>query len=225
MIARYEGFLTADQWPNWILGSHDNMRIAGHLGPERARVAAMLQLTLRGTPIMYFGEELGMHNVDILPDRQRDQLAIRLPGKGRGRDAQRTPMQWSPARNAGFTSGESWLPVADDYETVNVQSEKADAESMLNLYQRLLAIRADSNALRLGHYTPDFADERVLTYVRETPEERVLVALNFSDKPVKVSPRAGTGRVLASTHANPTAGGHGKTITLNPLEGQVHLLK
>ena len=224
MIARYEGFLTADHWPNWMLGSHDNMRVGGHLGPERARVAAMLQLTLRGTAIMYYGEELGKHNVDIPPERERDQLALRLPGKGRGRDGQRTPMPWSPARHAGFTSGEPWLPLADDYETGNVESQRAEPTSMLNLYQRLLAIKADSKALRFGHYTPDFADERVLTYVRETADERVRIALNFTNKLVEITPKAGAGRVLLSTHADLKASDDGKSITLHPFEGQIHSL-
>jgi alpha-glucosidase len=221
MIAYYEGILSADQWPNWILGSHDNTRIAGHLGPERARVAAMLHLTLRGTPIMYYGEELGMHNIDIPPERERDQLALRLPGKGRGRDPQRTPMQWSEAPNAGFTTGESWLPIADDFQQINVETQQADASSMLNLYQRLLAKRAESKALRLGYYTPDFADGRVLSYVRETKDERLLIALNFTAEPVEFQPKAGAGRIILSSYAVAPVDQRNGRIALRAYEGQI----
>jgi alpha-glucosidase len=221
MIARYEGFLTADQWPNWLLGSHDNMRVAGHLGEQRARVAAMLQLTLRGTPIMYYGEELGMHNVDIPPERERDQLAIRLPGQGYGRDVQRTPMQWSAAPQAGFTTGEPWLPLADDFQRINVETQRADASSMLNLYQRLLARRAASKALRFGHYTPDFADKHVLSYVRETKDERLLIALNFTAEPVEFQAKVGAGRILLSSYAAAPADQRNGLIALRAYEGQI----
>jgi alpha-glucosidase len=224
MVARYEGFLTHRFWPNWILGSHDNERVAGHLGQERAQVAAMLQLTLRGTPIMYYGEEIGMHNVEIPDDLARDQLALRLPGKGRGRDAQRTPMQWSAGPNAGFTSGEPWLPVADDYHKFNVETEKDDPGGMLNLYQRLLTARAENEALRFGHYVPDYADEGVLAYVRETSGQRLLVALNFTDHAVTFQPKAGVGRVVVSTYPKPTEP-YDREVVLGPNEGQVTALR
>jgi alpha-glucosidase len=220
MVARYEGFLTPHYWPNWILGSHDNARIAGSLGQERAQVAAMLQLTLRGTPIVYYGEELGMHNVEIPDELARDQLALRLPGKGRGRDTQRTPMQWTSGPNAGFTAGEPWLPVANDYEQFNVEVERSDAGSMLNLYKRLLRLRAENEAIRFGHYLPDYADERVLSFVRATNRQRMLVALNFTDQPVEFQPKAGVGWVVASTHLEP-AERHKARVTLRPNEGHV----
>jgi alpha-glucosidase len=221
MIAYYEGILTADQWPNWILGSHDNTRIAGHLGHERARVAAMLHLTLRGTPIIYYGEELGMHNIELSPHEERDQLALRLPGKGRGRDPQRTPMQWSEEPNAGFTTGEPWLPVADDYRQVNVETQRADSSSMLNLYQRLMALRRENRALQVGHYTPDFADEHVLCYVRETEDERMLIALNFTAEPLEFQTKVGGGRVLLSTLADSPANQSRNQIRLRANEGQI----
>ncbi|HEX6962714.1 MAG TPA: alpha-amylase family glycosyl hydrolase [Lacipirellula sp.] len=221
MIARYEGFLTDDHWPNWVLGSHDNQRVAGNLGPQQARVAAMLHLTLRGTPIVYYGEEIGMHNVDIPPERARDQLAIRMPGKGRGRDGQRTPMQWSSGPHAGFTSGEPWLPAAEDVAQLNVEAQKADPASMLNLYRRLLELRAASKAIRYGHYTPDYADERVLSYVRETDADRLLVALNFTEGAIEFQPKAGSGAAVLSTHLDKPEPHPSGRVRLRPNEGQV----
>jgi alpha-glucosidase len=220
MIARYEGFLTDDQWPNWILGSHDNQRVAGNLGPERTRVAAMLQLTLRGTPIMYYGEEIGMHNVDVPSGRERDQLAIRMPGKGRGRDVQRTPMQWSAAAGAGFTQGDPWLPAAEDYTQINVEAERVDPTSLLNLYRRLLELRATSKAIRYGRYTPDYADERVLSFVRETESERLLIALNFTDGTIEFQPKAGSGDVVLSTHMDTPEPHPDGRVRLRRFEGQ-----
>jgi alpha-glucosidase len=220
MVARYEGFLAPHYWPNWILGSHDNQRIAGHLGPERARAVAMLHLTLRGTPIMYYGEEIGMHNVEIPQGRARDQLALRLRGKERGRDAQRTPMQWSTMPNAGFTTGEPWLPVAGDFPQRNVEVEKADPRSLLHLYKRLLTLRAENEAIRFGHYTPDYADQRVLSYVRGTNRERLLIALNFSDQAVTFRPKSGAGRILVSTCADSPVN-LDDAVSLRPHEGQV----
>jgi alpha-glucosidase len=219
MIDRYEGFLTADQWPNWILGSHDNQRVAGNLGLERTRVAALMQLTLRGTPIMYYGEEIGMHNAAIPPELERDQLALRMPGRGRGRDFQRTPMQWSSEANAGFTRGKPWLPVADDYVHTNVERQRDDAPSMLNLYRRLLALRKQYKALQVGRYIPDVLDKRALVYVRQAGAERMLVMLNFTDKPIEITPRAAGGRLLISSHLDREGGRVGSTLSLRANEG------
>jgi alpha-glucosidase len=221
MIDRYEGFLTPEYWPNWILGSHDNERIAGALGPERARVAAMMQLTLRGTPILYYGEEIGMHNVDIPDDKMRDQLARRLPGKGRGRDYQRTPMQWSAQTNAGFSTAEPWLPVADDFTTVNVQRQREEPRSILNLYRELLALRKSCRALGIGRYLPNILDERVLVYAREAEGERVLVALNFAEEEVEIAPRNSVGRVLLSSHLDRRAETASCQIQLRAYEGLI----
>jgi alpha-glucosidase len=221
LIDRYEGFLASDHWPNWVLGSHDNARIAGSLGPERARVAAMMQLTLRGTPILYYGEEIGMHNVDISPVRERDPLARRLPGKGKGRDRQRTPMQWTSEPHAGFTSGEPWLPVAADFATLNVQTQRDDPRSMLNLYRRLLALRATHEALHVGRYTPDHIDDRALMFVRETQRERMLIALNFTAKPLELARQVAGGRIVLSTQLDREDEPMRGPVTLRANEGLI----
>jgi alpha-glucosidase len=179
----------------------------------------MMQLTLRGTPIMYYGEEIGMHNVDIPDEEMRDQLARRLPGKRRGRDYQRTPMQWSSKANAGFTTGEPWLPVAADYEAINVDRQRDEPRSMLNLYRKLLMLRISYAALRTGGYLPGILDERALVYVREGEGERILVVLNFTGSSMRIRPRVGGGRLLASSYLDQSAQKIGPELTLRANEG------
>ena len=117
LVARYEAALPPGAWPNWVLGNHDRSRVASRLGPAQARVAAMLLLTLRGTPTIYQGEEIGMTDVPIPPERVQDPWERNVPGLGLGRDPVRTPMQWDAGPNAGFAraGAEPWLPLAPDY--------------------------------------------------------------------------------------------------------------
>ena len=112
IIDDYEAALPPGAWPNWVLGNHDRPRIASRVGPSQARVAAMLLLTLRGTPTIYYGDEIGMHQVAIAPDRVRDPFEKNVPGIGVGRDGCRTPMQWDATANAGFSAATPWLPLA-----------------------------------------------------------------------------------------------------------------
>ncbi len=126
LIAEYERLLPAGAWPNWVLGNHDRPRIASRVGPAQARVAAILLLTLRGTPTLYYGDEIGMHDVPIAPGEVQDPFERRVPGLGLGRDPVRTPMQWSAAPNAGFTRGRPWLPVSSDHEKINVAAQREE---------------------------------------------------------------------------------------------------
>ena len=112
LIESYEAALPEGGWPNWVLGNHDRSRVASRLGPAQARVAAMLLLTLRGTPTIYQGEEIGMTDVPIPPERVQDPWEKRVPGLGLGRDPARIPMLWDTSPNAGFTTGTPWLPLA-----------------------------------------------------------------------------------------------------------------
>ena len=117
LIDDYEAALPPGGWPNWVLGNHDQPRIAGRVGPDQARIAAMLLLTLRGTPTIYYGDEIGMPQVAIPPDRVRDPFERNVPGIGCGRDGARTPMQWDATPHAGFSPVEPWLPVASGFGT------------------------------------------------------------------------------------------------------------
>ena len=127
IIAEYEAALPPGAWPNWVLGNHDRPRVASRVGPDQARVAAMLLLTLRGTPTLYYGDEIGMRQVTIAPHEVRDPFEKNVPGIGVGRDGCRTPMQWDATDGAGFSNAKPWLPLADDYRRENVAALDADA--------------------------------------------------------------------------------------------------
>jgi alpha-glucosidase len=220
-IADYEAALPADGWPNWVLGNHDQHRIASRVGAAQARVAAMLLLTLRGTPTMYNGDELGMHDVEIPPELVQDPQELGVPGIGLGRDPERTPMQWDAGPNAGFTSGTPWLPLADDYERVNVAAERGDPRSMLTLYQRLIALRRATPALEIGSYARVPADGDLLAYIRAAGGRRFLIALNLGSQEQTLDLSMLRGRVVLSTHLDregePVAG----TLALRADEGAI----
>jgi alpha-glucosidase len=104
LIEEYESALPKDGWPNWVLGNHDQHRLISRIGPTQARVAVMLLLTLRGTPTLYYGDEIGMRDVPILPEQVQDPWEKNVPGLGLGRDPERTPMQWDGSTRRGRSS-------------------------------------------------------------------------------------------------------------------------
>jgi alpha-glucosidase len=210
MVDDYEAALPSDAWPNWVMGNHDQHRLATRVGPSQARVANMLLLTLRGTPTCYYGDELGMENVPIPPDKIQDPPAVNQPEIAHlvGRDPERTPMQWNDSPNAGFSAPdvkELWLPLAPDYREKNVETELQDPRSMLNFLRNLLACRKSSPALVWGDYGSVKADSaqaqaNCFAFTRQAGDERMLVALNFSGEEQKLSlPQFGKGRVILST--------------------------
>lgn len=200
-IRRYESLLPPGAWPSWVLGNHDRSRVASRVGRVQARVAAVLLLTLRGTPTIYYGDEIGMMDVPIPPGRVRDPFELNVPGMGLGRDPERTPMQWSAAPNAGFTTGAPWLPLAADYRETNVETQRCDPGSMLALHRRLLALRRAEPALSIGSYTPVDAEGDVLAYLREHEGSRFLIALNLGAEPASLA-FDGAGEVVLSTHVD-----------------------
>jgi alpha-glucosidase len=194
LIAEYEAALPPHGWPNWVLGNHDRPRIAARVGEAQARVAAMLLLTLRGTPTIYYGDELGIGRVDIPPDRIQDPWEHNEPGLGR--DPVRTPMAWDSSASGGFTSGEPWLPLHSDWPVRNVAAQDADPGSMLAFYRRLLALRRNHVALSLGDMVLLEGDDQVLTYDRSDGERRLRIALNLTGAP---APLSWSGKVILST--------------------------
>jgi glycosidase len=198
-----EAALPPGAWPNYVMGNHDESRLATRYGHEAARAAAMLLLTLRGTPTLYYGDELGMADVDVPPERQQDPWGMRV--EGMSRDPCRTPMQWTPGPNAGFSppdTEELWLPLEDNYEYFNVESEMGHPRSTLSLYRHMLAHRKRSPALQWGSYRPLApVPDDCFVYLRQAREERVLVAINFSDEDRVVSlPDLGESAAILSTH-------------------------
>jgi alpha-glucosidase len=201
IIFEYESVLPAGAWPNWVLGNHDRPRVASRVGQDQARVAAMLLLTLRGTPTLYYGDEIGMHQVPIAPDRVRDPFEKNVPGIGVGRDGCRTPMQWNAMPYAGFSTSTPWLPLADDFLHENVVNLEADARSILSLYKALIDLRKKLPQLVLGDYGPIAAQGNLLLYRRQSEGKAVVIALNLGAEPVSiVSDAVGLGgEILLST--------------------------
>jgi alpha-glucosidase len=170
----------------------------------------MLLLTLRGTPTLYYGDELGMHDVPIPRERVQDPWEKGVPGLGLGRDPERTPMQWGAEPHAGFTSGTPWLPLAEDFTSVNVAAERAEPSSMLALYRALIELRQRVPALAVGGYEPVDAAGPILAYLRRHGERHLLIALNFGAEPATLHARTRGSRILLSTHldrAGPLAAG------------------
>ncbi len=220
-IDNYEAAI-GERDANWVFGNHDVTRVATRVG-ERARAYMMLLLTLRGTAFIYQGDEIGMENVDVPPEKMQDPFGINVPGQGR--DGCRTPIQWSAAPNAGFTAPDvsPWLPLGPDYETVNVDVQSNDPTSFLTMTRRLIDMRREKPALLEGSYIP-MADvpSDVLGYYREHGGQRLVVLLNFSEyeQGVTLAPVA-EGRVLISTLLDRENTVPLKSVVLRAYEGVV----
>lgn len=182
LVEDYERALPANGWPNWVLSNHDQPRIAGRIGQAQARVAALLILTLRGTPTLYYGDELGLGDVPVPPDKVKDPWELREPGLGLGRDRSRTPFQWDKSPNAGFTTGYPWLPLDPDYRQRNVEVLSKDRESLFNLYKRIIALRRRYPSLVTGHFKTVLVEGNVFIYSRTKDGEQIIVALNLGEK-------------------------------------------
>jgi alpha-glucosidase len=201
IVHEYETALPKGAWPNWVLGNHDRPRVASRVGHNQARVAAMLLLTLRGTPTLYYGDEIGMHQVAIAPDQVRDPFEKNVPGIGVGRDGCRTPMQWDAGGFAGFSTSRPWLPLSSDFMHENVINLEADARSILNLYKALISLRNNVPELVAGSYAPIAAQGDLLIYRRQTETDALVILLNFGDQPISIASEAAglAGEILIST--------------------------
>jgi alpha-glucosidase len=221
LVAEYEALLPSGGWPNWVLGNHDRPRLASRVGPDQARIAAMLLLALRGTPTIYYGEEIGMINVAISPDRFHDPIGDSIPGLAHGRDSVRTPMLWDATRFAGFSEVEPWLPVGDSSRDRSVAAQRDDPASLYNLYRRLLTARRTSMALCEGRYGLVLVREDLLVFARIGDRETMIVALNFGGLEVASRPFVGEGRVVVSTRADRDGAVIHGDVILGPHEGLV----
>lgn len=224
-VERFEALLPHGCWPDYVLSSHDAPRHATRYddplrGEARARVAAMLLLTLRGTPFLYYGEEIGMRNVEIPEERLRDPIARTLHPK-LSRDGERTPMQWEPGPGAGFTTGEPWLPLGPDAEQRNVAAQRGDPRSLLRLYRDLIALRRRSPALHAGRYRSLPAPDGVFAFERRAPGSTARVALNFTGDARRLVAEGAAPREWLSTDPDRSAPLRGSELTLGPDEGIV----
>jgi len=222
-IAAVDG---AHGWPVFVISNHDIVRSYNRYGDGRnndaiAKLMGAFYLTLRGTPIMYYGEEIGMENND--PTRREDvKDPIGRTGwpAEKGRDGERTPMQWNITRNAGFSKNNPWLPVPMSYKTHNVATESGDPSSVLNLYKKVLALRHTNQALLDGSYTAlNENDPNVMSYLRSYRGRGVLVALNMSALRQQVRfdlSRLGFGQGALKTLIASRSSAKGNEVTLAP---------
>jgi len=201
LIEEYERRLPPGAWPNWVLGNHDNARVVSRLGAAQARVAAMFLLTARGTPTLFQGDEIGLSNGVIPPDRIRDPQEKNEPGlPDHNRDIARTPMQWDASPFAGFSTVEPWLPLVPGWESVNVAAEAADPASMLTLHRRLLKLRRAHEALSIGDVRVLVAAGDLLAFERRHGDERFVIALNLGSDLIETSiPEASGGQIVLSS--------------------------
>ncbi len=186
-----EAQLPAQAWPCYYLNNHDLPRTYSRLGrggdaEARAKVAAAMLLTLRGTPIVYYGEEIGMPASKVPRQLMDDPLGKRFWPMPLGRDGSRTPMHWSSGSGAGFTSGDPWLPCDPSSVIRNVERQAGESGSLLNWYRCLIQLRAQQPALRTGSYrAAEDAPTGVYAYLRESADDSVAVLLNFTSRSVR----------------------------------------
>src|SRR5262245_57740933 len=176
LVREYESLLPSGGWPNWVLGNHDQPRVATRFGSAQVRAAMVLLMTLRGTPTLYYGDELGLENVPIPAEHQRDPF-------GTNRDPERTPMPWSNTAQAGFTTGEPWLPIGVGHPEKSVVTQRSYPGSMLNFTRKLLVLRRQEPALSLGDWAPLAIEGDALAYLRSRGERRCGIVLNLDSVP------------------------------------------
>ena len=226
LTQEFERLLPKGAWPNWVLGNHDQHRVASRVGEAQARLAMMLLLTLRGTPTMYYGDEIGMVDGEIPPDRVQDPWEIFVPGIGLGRDPERTPMQWDTSDHAGFCEPDvmPWLPVNENKTAVNTTTQQSDPTSMLTMTKKLIEIRQHTPALHSGEFQAVDSSDALLAYLRLLDGQKVLVVLNFSNqKQTWVSPMQ-IDKLLLSTNVDAPNAVTDNSVQLRPNEGLLFAL-
>ncbi len=250
-LTRWDEAFGDEAWPSVFLGNHDLPRAVSYFGDDRpayrrrsAKLLATLLLTLRGTPYVYQGDEIGMTNapfesledfrdVETINDVQErvaagaDRETLLEQHRALGRDNARTPMQWTDGPEAGFTDGTPWLLVNPNHETVNVDDERADPDSVLHYYRRLITLRHEHDVFVYGDYELMAPDRRsVYAYRRVLGDDEVVVTLNFSDSATPVPHR----RAVQGTNPTRLLGTHPETVTaaesvlLRPYEGRIEAL-
>ncbi len=228
VVDEYMAILPAGESANWVLGNHDQFRFGSRIGSEQARIATMLLLTLPGSPTWYYGDEIGMVNGVIPPNKIVDPRGLRQPEViSEQRDPERTPMQWNDTAYSGFSTVDTWLPVNADSVERNVQMQEQQKDSMLNLVKHLLRLRKEHQALRSGTYASINSDAGIFAYSRESADQKITVYLNFTNETRVIdcengeNSKGSKGEVLASTTMQVS-----KVVaaqTLKPFEGLILL--
>jgi alpha-glucosidase len=207
--------LPEDGWPTWVLSNHDFPRQASRWGGKdadaRAGLAPLMVCCLRGTPFLYYGEELGMREARLARSQIRDPPGRRFWPLYRGRDGCRTPMQWDSSPGSGFSRTTPWLPLGEDAGKRNVEHQLRESRSVLNAYREAIALRKTHRALAEGSITELDCSDGILSWIRETDSERLLVALNMENASV---PWETPGQQIYTN-------GQGRSDSLGPYEGRV----
>jgi alpha-glucosidase len=237
-IQRWDQALGPDAWPNYVFNNHDVVRTATRWVPRfsrnseddaRLKLAAALLLTLRGTPFIYYGEEIGMRNIPIRSYGDvLDPVGRTFWPFMKGRDGCRAPMQWSAAENAGFSvaGARTWLPLHADYPRRNVQTQRGDPHSLLQAYRRLIEIRRATPALTTGMFLPlTYGTRYILAYLRQTSDQTVLVAMNISRRRQRLVLGSHLARqdwtLLFSTHRDSLPPVRKSLLPLEPFEAMI----
>lgn len=210
--------------PTYVLGNHDRARLASRIGDSQIRIAAILLLTLRGIPFIYYGEEMGMKDVKIPEEKVLDPVEKNLPGLGLGRDPERTPMQWNGSEHAGFSRAEPWLPLSEDYKTNNIELYNNDPKSILSLYKKIIHFRKKSKALTWGKYLSlNINDDDVFVYSRIYEDETILIVLNYTNDEKLITLPFKEGTIILNTFLDKSSGEkiNLKALELQPNEGLI----
>lgn len=217
-IDNLQAKLDPDYLPIYTFGNHDNPRLASRISEKATPTAAMLLLSLPGLPFIYYGEEIGMKDVQIPKSEQKDPSRL----GGYGRDLARTPLQWNKSSNGGFSLHDPWLPIDKDYQKNNIENQLAIPNSLLNLYRALVKLRSQSEALRYGNYLPlEINDSSVFGFTRQTKTEKVAIILNFSNNSHAVESTGLKGKVILSTYLDKNNLAYEDLSELGPNEGMV----
>ena len=231
-LKKWYEYIPENGWACNVLSNHDLLRSITRFGRkrhhlEKSKVLATLLLTIKGTPFIYYGEEIGMTNGRLNKNQIVDPLGKRFWPFFEGRDRARTPMQWSSAMNAGFSIHTPWLPVNDDYLELNVKVETRDTDSVLNFYKKMISLRNATPALQYGDWVPVNKGERgVLVYNRILGDDKIVVLLNFKNRSKKITPLFHEeGTVILSTHRPERTLLQPNDVNLHPYEALVIGLK
>jgi len=229
-IEKWQNSIPPEGWPTNVFSNHDlfrsfNRKFTGRNPDKKARLIALLLMTLRGTPFVYYGEEIGMKNARIPKHKIQDPLGKKFWPFFKGRDRARTPMQWNEKKSGGFSLVEPWLPLNDDFKEKNVENEMINQESLLNLYRNLIKLRKQYIALNAGDWIPDCPGKNgIISFYRKNGDEKLLIVLNFTSRSKTFNKALHQkDKIIFSTVYNTNASRFGDLIYLQPYEGIVLL--
>jgi alpha-glucosidase len=218
-IDAYFNAIPEGAWPDFVIGGHDKHRVASKIGQAQARILAMLLMTIRGTPFLFAGDEIGAEQVPIPPERVHDPFEKLVRGFDLGRDPERAPLRWDDTDGGGFTAGEPWLPLSQDRGR-NIKAQMRDERSLLNLYRELIVLRRREPCLVHGEYQPRRAQNDVFSFARRLNQAEILVGLNISGEPRLWECQA-YGTLLLSSRLDRTSTKVEGAVHLKPGEGVI----